>query len=82
MTAEQKLLDAGYEDIIIFKDYGYDEALVGVSQDGRAIYDYDLMVDCLAKEMGLEDALEWIDYNTLRALPYIGDGAPIIMYKL
>lgn len=27
------------------------------------------------------DAMEWIDYNILRATPYYGDKAPIIMYK-
>ena len=29
-----------------------------------------------------EDAAEWIDYNTIRSLPYGGPGAPIIMYSL
>lgn len=28
------------------------------------------------------DAIEWIDYNTIRALPYMGEKAPIIMYPL
>ena len=29
-----------------------------------------------------EDAIEWIEYNTIRALPYMGSDAPIIMYRL
>ena len=29
-----------------------------------------------------EDAVEWIDYNTVRAIPYMGEGAPIIMHRL
>ena len=29
-----------------------------------------------------EEAIEWIEYNTIRALPYFGEGAPIIMYPL
>lgn len=28
------------------------------------------------------EAVEWVDYNTVRALPYMGDGAPIIVYPL
>ena len=28
------------------------------------------------------EAIEWIDYNTIRALPYVGDKAPIIMYPI
>lgn len=45
MTAEERLLDAGFEDIICFANYSYDDALIGVSEDGRAIYDYNLMID-------------------------------------
>ncbi len=29
-----------------------------------------------------QDAAEWIDWNTLRALPYAGAGAPIVMHEL
>ena len=84
MNAEEKLLDAGFEDVLYFVNYGYDDALVGVSEDGRAIYDYYKMVDWLTKEEGWSDidAIEWIEYNTMRALPYMGDKAPIIMYPL
>lgn len=84
MNAEEKLLDAGYEDVVYLVNYSYDDALIGVSQDGRAIYDYDKMVEWLVKEeeWSVEEAMEWIDYNTIRALPYMGEGAPIIMYPL
>lgn len=39
------------------------------------------MIEDLMKEEDLdyEDALEFIEYNTLRALPYMGDNAPIIL---
>ena len=30
-------------------------------------------------EMSYEDAMEWIEYNTIRALPYYPDG-PIVLY--
>lgn len=29
-----------------------------------------------------EEAIEWIDYNTIRAIPYMGEKAPIVMYSL
>lgn len=29
MSAEEKLLENGYEDVVYFTDYGYDDALVG-----------------------------------------------------
>ena len=83
-TAEERLLDSGYEGTIYLKDWSYDSALIGVSEDGRAIYDWELMVDWLVMEEGFtdEEAMEWIDYNTIRALPYMGEGAPIVMYKI
>ena len=82
--AEEILLDNGYENVLIFANYSYDDALIGISNDNRAIYDYNLMVEWLIKNEGFteEEAMEWIDYNTLRATPYMGSGAPIIMYTL
>lgn len=32
--------------------------------------------------MDYTEAVEWIEYNTIRSLPYVGDGAPIVMYNL
>ena len=84
MTVREKLSDAGYEGIAIFENYSYDDAFLGVSHDDRAVYDYDLMVKWLVDTQGFseEDAIEWIDYNTIRALPYFGDNAPIILYRI
>lgn len=84
MEAKERLLDAGYEDVQYFINYGYDDALIGVSEDNRAIYDYDKMIEWLINKESLtyEDAVDWINYNTIRALPYMGDKAPIIMYPV
>ena len=84
IDAEQILLYEGYENIIYLKNYSYDDALIGVSEDGRAIYDYEKMVKWLMKTQRFSetDAIEWINYNTIRALPYMGEKAPIIMYPL
>lgn len=82
MNAEEKLLDAGYEDVKYLVNFSYDDALIGVSHDGRAIYDYDKMIEWLMNTEGWDyiDAVEWIEFNTIRALPYMGEDAPIIMY--
>lgn len=84
MTAEERLLYAGYEGIKYLTNYSYDDALIGVSEDGRAVYDFERMVDWLMEETGMQDndAVEWIEYDTIRALGYMGDKAPIIMYPL
>lgn len=84
MDVRRKLLDYGYEDIIYFTDYDYASALIGVTYDNgvyRAIYDYDKMLDYLIAtgDFDYEQASDWVSYNTMRALPYMGNGAPIIM---
>ena len=83
MTAAEKLMDAGYDDVIIFSDYSYDDALIGVSTDGQAIYDYDKMIAWLVDTQGFtyEEAHDWVQYNTIRSLDYMENG-PIIMYAL
>lgn len=83
-TAEERILDAGYEDVIIFSGDSYDDALIGISEDGRAIYDFNLMVKWLMDndDMDETDAIEWIEYNTIRSLPYVGEKSPIVMYSL
>lgn len=80
-SAEERLEEAGYEDVTILKNFSYDTALVGVTTDNRAVYDYDKMVEWLVKQEGFsaEEAAEWIDYNTIRALPYAGANSPIVM---
>ena len=84
MNAEERLLEYGYDNVRYLVNESYDDALIGVSEDGRAIYDFDKMVDWLVDKYGWtdEEAVEWIEYNTIRALPYFGEGAPIIMYGL
>ena len=84
MSAEERLLENGYVGVVFLTEYSYDDALIGVTEDGRAVYDYEKMIQWLMDTEGwsCEEAMEWIDYNTLRSLPYMGEGAPIIMYPL
>ena len=84
MDAKEKLLDNGYEDVIVFSDPSYGKALIGVTSNNQAVYDYDLMVESLMEENDwtYEDAIDWIDFNTIRSLPYVGIGSPVVMYPL
>lgn len=81
--AEQKILDNEFEDVLLLDNFSYDSALIGVSTDNRAVYDYNKMIEWLVdtEKFTEEEAIEWIDYNTLRTLPYYQD-APIIMFPL
>ena len=72
----------GYEDVIILDNY--EDAFIGISTDGRAVYDYDMMVTCLMSQDGMdaEGAVEWIEYNTLRALDYLDIAVrPIVLHS-
>lgn len=82
--AEERLLDNGYDGVKFLTNFSYDTALVGVMIDNRAVYDYDLMVEWLmeTQDFSEEDALDWIEYNTIGALPYMGEDGPIIMRGL
>ena len=84
MNAEERLMDAGYEGVKYLVNESYDDALIGVSEDGRAVYDFDKMVDWLVEkyDWSYDEAIEWIETNTLRALPYMGADAPIVMHPL
>lgn len=76
-------------DILYFSNPSYDGCIVGYSHDNRAIYNYNLMVEYLMKEDGMsyDDAVDFIDYNTIRSLPYLSSSkthtypnGPIVMY--
>ena len=83
MTAREKIENAGFEDIVIFDNPSYDDALIGVSTDDQAVYDFEKMIECLMIEDGMcyEEAAEFIEFNTIRSLPYV-QGAPIIVYSI
>ena len=84
MKKVEKLVEMGYEGMSYFTDPDYDDAIIGVDQDGRIVYDYDKMVDSLVKEDGMsrEDAIEFIEYNTVRTIPYMGSMAPVLLHRI
>ena len=83
-SLKEYLVEQGYDDSIVFTGPDYLTAVVGVSEDGRVIYSYDKMVNdlMLSDNLSYEEAAEFIDFNTIRALPYMGEKAPIVMYSI
>lgn len=83
MNVEKIIEDYGYEDVLVFANNEYDTAFIGISHDDRAVYDYNLMVEWLVEHDGIteEEAMEWIDYNVLRSLPYYSN-SPIVVIGL
>ena len=84
MTNRELLEELDYENLVVFENPDYDSAIIGVSHDDRVIYDYDKMIKHLVAvdHMAIDEAADFISYNTLRAIPYIGDDAPIVMFGI
>lgn len=83
-SVKSKLKARGLQvEVTIFENPSYDEAFLGLSENNRAIYDFEKMVECLVKADGMTDteAVEFIEYNAVRALPYVAN-APIILYRI
>ena len=78
------LAEWGYEKSTVFDRPDFDDAIIGVSHDGGVVYNYDAMVQSLVDRdhMTREEAVEFIDYNTIRAIPYAPDPKPIVVYML
>ena len=76
----ERLEACGFEDSYQFPDLA--EAAVGISHDGRVVYDHAKIVEILeADGMTEEDAEDYIIYNAIRTIDYLGEHAPIIMYQ-
>lgn len=83
MTVREELLEYIDEDAVTLEGEEFDEGIYGYTSDGRIVYDYDMLVASLVKSgMTEEDAVEWIDFNTMRSLPYMGEMAPVIVHRM
>ena len=76
----QQILDNYPDQPFVILD-GLDKAVIGVDQNAeRLVYSINDIVDCFV-EQGMEpdEAIEFYEYNTARAVPYI-ENAPILIY--
>lgn len=71
------------EGLVVFKNPSYESAIIGVSESDRVVYSYDKMVEylCSNDDMSEEEANDFINYNTIRALPYM-ENSPIIVFSI
>ena len=82
MSVRKDIREMLPEGAVVFDDFAYDNAIIGTSTDGKVVYSYDLMVRDLVIEENVteEQARAWIDYNTIRSLPYIPEAVrPVIV---
>lgn len=83
---------AGAEDLPLFFDnLSFDNSIIGINvKTGQIVYSYNAMISEAMKELDCseEDAIEWIDYNTLGVLganppmPIVVDDFGAILYGL
>ena len=87
-TPEQILEDNGYyikdlqeEGTLLFRNPDYHTSIIGMSDDYRVIYDYYKMVEYLIEyeNMTEEDAVDFVEYDTIRSLNYMNGKKPIIL---
>lgn len=79
---KETLCEIGLENSIVFENPDYESAIVGFDYNSdRVIYDYDKMVGFLVTTYSMEpeEAVEFIDVNTIRSLSYMGEKGPIIL---
>lgn len=84
MAVNKEIRDKLPDGCIIFNNEAYDNSILGVSLNGAAIYSFSKMVEeyMTDTECTYEEAEQWVEYNTVRSLPYMPDPQPIIMYEL
>ena len=75
-------LSENYPEAVLLE--GLNDGIVGVDTDGHVVYSYNKCCELIMKSNGIsmEEAREWVDFNTIRAIPYMGDNKPIMMYDL
>jgi hypothetical protein len=83
MSINQEIRNKLPPDAIVFDNHAYDNSIIGTTFDGRAIYSFELMTEELIidENWTYDEAVEWIEYNTIRALPYAGEKAPLVVYS-
>ena len=66
-----------HEGTTFFENPSFVKAITGITESGQLIYDYE---PYYAGEYGWEydDAVDWIEENTLRTIPYMGSVHPIV----
>jgi hypothetical protein len=77
MTKRQEIEEVFQLDDLLFAD-GYDEAIIGIDNKGRIVYDASKVIDCLMKQgMDEDEAIDFYEFNIADA--YVGENTPIFV---
>lgn len=78
----REVIASEYPEAILFDNPSFDNSIVGLTTDGCVVYALESMIAELAKDDNIseDEALEFIDYNTMRVIPYIqSECKPIVI---
>ena len=72
------------DSIILFSEPEFADAIIGVDEKDRIVYNFSQMVAQLMNDNGMseEDAIEYLNTTTIPSMDDMGDRAPIIVYDL
>lgn len=84
MAVNNEIREKLPESAVVFDNSSYDNSIIGVTFDGRAIYSYEKMAEefMADNDCSYEDAIEWIDYNTLGSSPPLPFKCPLIVCEI
>lgn len=83
---EDMILDEEVRDmIIVLEGDEFADGCIGITDDdNRLVYSYERLIESLGKVYGSDEAaIDWLEYNTIRSLPYLErEGiAPLIVHE-
>lgn len=82
MTKLEQILEQFPDNNFVTLD-GLDDAIIGVYADTetpKLVYSINEITECFVKQgMTDEEAIDFYEYNTARAIPYV-ENAPILIY--
>ena len=80
ISKREQLLKFVPDDTLLFAD-GFDDAIMGLDTNSlRVVYSKQKMIECLLKDMELDDAIEYLEFNTWGA--YVGEQTPIYVDEI
>ena len=84
MSVNLKIRELLPEDSIVLDNSSFDNSIIGITDEGNVVYNFDKMIEefSIDNDCDSDEALEWIEYNTIRAIPYFPEPRPIIIYPL
>lgn len=84
----RKWLAGTHPDAVLLEGPEFDGGILGMA-GSRVVYGYEELAETLAAawsesvekdpEDAYRDAIDWIEFNTIRSLPYAGPNAPILV---